>query len=409
MQPIGAQLIDATTGSAFTGAVSAFATIDTGAQTAIAGAVTGEGNGYFTFTPASTEQGGRWNAYTFVGAGAVPVTTVKSSPFIRASAGQVCGAQLNRIATGLAYIGSVTVYVTGDAGIEVLGLGTVTAKGNGYYTYEPTASETDFGLIGFTFTGTGALSATIQVATISPATTAPTIAHLIKSAFVKLTVLGALDQLAPEDAAFGLEELNRILDNWNAERQAVYCTQTVSFTWQTGHSPHTIGPTGDWFVTQRPVMIEDAAWENGGIFTSMEVYLDPLRYASLSQPDLTGIPTEVYYEPNWPNGNLFFYPVPNGPKQVDLLIRIVLAGVRLTDVISLPPGYQDALVLTLCEALMPSYPLAQVSPLLPLLASKARARIFANNRQTPTLQTADSGLPGSGMGSWYDYRTGTYR
>jgi hypothetical protein len=410
MVPIGAQLIDATTGFAYTGSVSVFATLDTAAQLPVAGVITNEGNGLYTFTPAATERGGRWNAYTFIGAGAVPVTTVSNAPFMRRSAGQVCGAQVNRVDTGDAFGGLVTVFVTGDAGSEVLGTGTVTLKGHGYYTYEPTAAETDFGIIAYSFIGVGAIGAAIQVETVSPLVTEPPVSHLIKSAFIKLSVLGALDALAPEDAAFGLEELNRILDNWNAERQAVYCTQTTSFTLVPNLSPHTIGPTGSWVMTQRPVTIESLAWLSGQIFTDIEVYLDPLRYAALAQPSLPGIPTECFYEPAWPNGRLFFYPVPITAYQVDLLARVQLAGVQLMDNLSLPPGYQDALVLTLCESLMPSYPSAQVSPLLPLQAAKARARVFSNNRPPPRISTQDAGIPGRRLGGvFYDFRTGSWR
>ena len=61
--------------------------------------------------------------------------------------------------------------------------------------------------------------------------------------------------------------------------------------------------------------------------------------------------TDVYYEPDWPNGKLFFYPIQSGASQMVLELRTVLAQYDLTSVVSLPPGGLNAFVLTLAESL----------------------------------------------------------
>ena len=76
-QKIGAQLITAADGSAFSGAVTVYVTKDAGVQTigsVGSGAATSEGNGYYTYAPSQSETDGDLLAYTFVGAGAIPVT-----------------------------------------------------------------------------------------------------------------------------------------------------------------------------------------------------------------------------------------------------------------------------------------------------------------------------------------------
>jgi hypothetical protein len=86
----------------------------------------------------------------------------------RSVAGQTIGAQLVSAADGSPFTGSVTVYVTGDGGTQAIGStgsGVCTHEGNGYHTYVPAQSETDFSHIAFTFIGTGAVPATIQVYT----------------------------------------------------------------------------------------------------------------------------------------------------------------------------------------------------------------------------------------------------
>jgi hypothetical protein len=46
-----------------------------------------------------------------------------------------------------------------------VGSGACTHEGNGYHTYAPAQAETDGDLIAFTFHGTGAVPATVQVYT----------------------------------------------------------------------------------------------------------------------------------------------------------------------------------------------------------------------------------------------------
>jgi hypothetical protein len=79
---------------------------------------------------------------------------------------------------GSAFTGSVTVAVTGDAGTQAtgsVGSGACAHEGNGYHTYAPAQAETNYTLVAFTFTGTGAVPATVQVFTTGYD---PTVANL---------------------------------------------------------------------------------------------------------------------------------------------------------------------------------------------------------------------------------------
>jgi hypothetical protein len=85
-------------------------------------------------------------------------------------AGQNVGAQLVSATDGSAFTGAVTVSVTGDAGTQAtgsVGAGACTHEGNGYHTYAPAQAETNYNLVAFTFTGTGAVPVTVQVYTTS--------------------------------------------------------------------------------------------------------------------------------------------------------------------------------------------------------------------------------------------------
>jgi hypothetical protein len=111
---------------------------------------------------------------------------------------------------------------------------------------------------------------------------------------------------------------------------------------------------------------------------------------------LTSWPSDFWYSADWPLGKLYLYPVPDTDYGLQLWTRVVLAELDLDDTLSLPPGYRDAITLTLGEMLAPTYPPAVAQP---VEAAKARARIFANNDPSPALATADSGIPRGGRGS----------
>lgn len=76
-QVIGAQMINATTGAAYVGAVTAYVTLDGGTQTlgsVNSGICTPEGNGLYNYFPTAAETNATLIQFTFIGGGAVPVT-----------------------------------------------------------------------------------------------------------------------------------------------------------------------------------------------------------------------------------------------------------------------------------------------------------------------------------------------
>jgi hypothetical protein len=109
-------------------------------------------------------------------------------------ASQRIGAQMVSASDGSAFTGSVTVYVTGDAGTQAagsVGSGACTHEGNGYHTYAPAQAETNYDLVAFTFTGTGAIPATVQVFTSFPQTADAPSAVTVAAAVWDRVITGA--------------------------------------------------------------------------------------------------------------------------------------------------------------------------------------------------------------------------
>ncbi len=226
-----------------------------------------------------------------------------------------------------------------------------------------------------------------------------TIRNLCSDALAEIGVVSEGAAMTPDQGDFMRRRLQRIVNKWNAQRCTVYATVFAQFTLTPNLSPHTIGPTGaTWTVTHRPVSIEGISL---GINTSTPIVFLPLNvrdadwWQAQTVPTLTSdVPTDFFYNPTWPNGSIYFWPVPTAAYPVQLQIRTLLDDTfTLDDTFDLPPGYQDALTLTLAEGA--ARPFGQALPdSLVRDAAMARAVIFANNDITPHLTTRDSGMEG---------------
>lgn len=237
---------------------------------------------------------------------------------------------------------------------------------------------------------------------------AVTALNIVTDAMRDLGLLNASDPASGDDADFVLTKLNRLVDNLNAEREAIYDASMVVYTLTPALAPHTIGPTGTFVVTQRPVSLEGA---NLILTTSTPAVRVPInlrdegwwldvRVRALS----TSIPTDVFYDAAWPNGALNFWPVPSTAYQVELWTRSVVAELALTTTFSMPPGYRDMITLTLEESLLGPFRVAG-PPGLSQDAAKARGRVQANNVTVPTIVTQDAGMPGGRAATHMNYLT----
>lgn len=322
-------------------------------------------------------------------------------------------------ATGAAFAGTVTVYITIDGGTQAVGSvssGVCTNEGNGYYSYRPAAAETDGALIAFTFTGTGAIPTTVQVETISTAQAQAlavgdgllslTTRQLICDALQIIGAVNALGDLSPEDAELGRRTINRLLDQWNTDRARVYGDRIITGTISAGTQPQTVGPDSTNFtVTPRPVRITQARLIVEGIRYPLPVQT-LTDWAAVPVPELTSAwPQIAYWDPAWPDGNLYLWPVASAAYDIELVVPVQLGSLALTDTFSLPQGYQQAITLTLAEQLV-SPMRVPMPPYLPSQAREARADILASNVDVPRLNLRGS-FPGARR-SWWDYRTGGF-
>jgi hypothetical protein len=230
---------------------------------------------------------------------------------------------------------------------------------------------------------------------------------IVTDAFAELNAFDAGDAIPADDAAFGMQRLNQIVDLWNAGA-ALYGETFERYALTPALQPHTIGPTGDFIAETRPERIDAANLILGSGATARRAPLDLHDrdwWIRLATPDATGTPTDLYYDPLVANGALYLSPIPDAAYTLELMVRRLLEALRLTDTILLPAGYQLALTKTLAEDLAGPYG-ATISPQLARMAGHARAQVIAASATRPALETRDAGLPGGG--GYFDYHSRTW-
>lgn len=225
---------------------------------------------------------------------------------------------------------------------------------------------------------------------------------VIGDALVEIGADGPIDPIPAEETALAVRYLNRILDQWTALARYAYATTFSTYTLVANLAPHTIGPTGTFVVATRPERIHSASLILTDVTPNVDVPIR-VRPAAWWSTDrvkslTSSIPTDLYYEKDWPNGSLYFWPVPTYAYGVRLEVEQVVTTIpvdangtpQVNATFTAPPGYELAIVLTLAEALVTPYK-RPMPPELPGKAQRARAAIVSANTQSPRISSADIG------------------
>jgi hypothetical protein len=249
---------------------------------------------------------------------------------------------------------------------------------------------------------------------VPPNSITVTALSIITAAMQEIGALAAGESPSNDDQAWCMQKLQRVIDTFNAKRTMVYANIFSTFTLQASLTPHTIGPTGTFAVAQRPVEIPTI----GLILVNtnpatVEIPLtrrDKDWWADVRVKNLTSsIPTDYYYEPDWPNGSIYFWPVPNAVNNVLLQLRGLYQQLtQPAQTFTMPPAYWDVLIYTLAEAICPSFE-REPSPTLLGLKMTALRALEGNNIKSPRGDTGDAGMPGVRSIGEFNYYSGEPR
>jgi len=184
---------------------------------------------------------------------------------------------------------------------------------------------------------------------------------IIKRALRLIGALGAGEPLPADQLEDAREALNDMLDSWNTEKLIIWVLARNTFTLTPGTNPHEIGPGSTVLNAPRPNRIEQSqAWLTGAsLSTERELEVLTLKqWQSERLSDLSGIPSELYYEPLFPMGNIWFDVKPDAAYTLILYLEQMLHQVfadGTTTELALPPGYREAIVHNLAIRLAPEF------------------------------------------------------
>lgn len=148
-----------------------------------------------------------------------------------------------------------------------------------------------------------------------------------------------------ETSQDALTALNQMLDSWSAERLSVFSTQDQVFTWPTGISSRTLGPTGD-FVGNRPVSVDTATYfkdPDSGLSFGVQI-INEDQYNGIALKTVTSTYPEVLWvNMDMPNISMYIYPVPSKALEWHIVsVTELTQPAALGTSLVVPPGYLRA-------------------------------------------------------------------
>jgi hypothetical protein len=223
---------------------------------------------------------------------------------------------------------------------------------------------------------------------------------LLTDALLELGVFDPSEAIDAGAANSALRELNRMLSSWANDDLMIYTVDRRTFAMVANQQDYTIG-VGGIFNTPYPVrpgQINLVSVILNGVELPVEIYNDEQwRDLALKGPYQTvpsTIPLYMWADGNYPLDGLHFYPVPTGP--IPLIMSVwgqITAFASVNDTVTLPQGYEDAIVKNLSIRLGPRYGV-QSSPATASLAQTAKMHIKSQNWE-PTYRTVDPVLAGA--------------
>lgn len=214
----------------------------------------------------------------------------------------------------------------------------------------------------------------------------PTAIQMINQAYILTNQTALGETVTADEANYALYRLNAMLDSWQTQRLNVYYILSEAFTLTPGDGEYTIG-TGGNFNTVRPIRIDDSCFLRLSDVDYPVALKDEQAYAAIPVKNIQSLPSFFYYQESYPLGIIRFNYLPDQAYSFHIKSTKQLQSfTSLTDSLALPPGYQQAIEMSLAEILCigGGYP---ISPDLKKAAYDARIAVKTINSPAPIMQS----------------------
>lgn len=229
---------------------------------------------------------------------------------------------------------------------------------------------------------------------------------LINLSLKQAGVLGVGQTALAEDINDAFLLLNMLLAQWQRKRWLVYTLADVTCQ-ATGQVSYTVGP-GEQFDCPRPDRIEYSFFRNNvsspgyPVDYPLSILQSREDYNSIAVKQLGTWPAYAYYDPKFPIGVFYPWPVPQSIYQLFITIKTQLQSfTNLTDIVQLPPEYYMAILYNLSARLRPAYQLPP-DPTVVALAAESLNVIRGANTQIPILRMPSQLRRGAGYNPFSD-------
>lgn len=197
-------------------------------------------------------------------------------------------------------------------------------------------------------------------------------------------LLGAVAQGTPlpaGDAADGLAALNSMLEAWNINSLDVFTKNFDEYQLVPGQQVYTIGPTGNIAAAPqlRPTTIDRALLKVLQSTPNIELpikMIEDQEWSEIAVKNLTSTYcTKMYSTGDFPNLSLYLWPIPTLANKLILWTwNQVTALADINTDLSLPPGYERAIIYNLAMELSAEYGLMP-SPVVSQIAVDSLAQV----------------------------------
>lgn len=239
-----------------------------------------------------------------------------------------------------------------------------------------------------------------------------TVGEIITRSMRVATILGASEAMDSNDAADALIALNQMLDAWRAERLFAFAITELTQPLVAGTTTYAIGPAALINTSSRPVRMEYSFTRDAQNYDRPMLTIDHNEYASIALKTLqAAYPAYVHLEPAWPIGQVKIWPAASSvtlPLTMYLGVWTVLTEFADLNVsVSLPPGYELAIVYSLAEYLCIEYE-KPISAAFAKKAQMARANIQQNNLTEPRIACEFTGVDNNSMTPYWRIAAGDF-
>lgn len=236
-----------------------------------------------------------------------------------------------------------------------------------------------------------------------------TVGALLINALTDAGIVGIDEDVEQPILNRAFTQANWLIDTWVRKRWLVYRIQDYAFV-STGAQNYTVGLNGTVNINPRPDRLEYAFLRFLNQAPPAGLFVDIPLGIIQSHEDYSRIPVKnvgtlawrIFYDPLWPVGLLFPWPVPQSSLyEIHVGFKVVLPRfASLQQPINFPPEYENALNYNLARRFRSNYQMP-VDPEINALAKDGLNTIRLANQQMSTLR-----MPGPlrRRGRGYDFR-----